>query len=86
MNNTHQTQIIKIGNSNGIRIPKEFLKSFSSKNVVIEQINDSLIVTSIQSKITPRNKWNEILSKMKIEDDEDFSDFDATLNDGLDDV
>ena len=57
-----------------------------AKNVVIEQVNDSLLVTPIQSKIAPRTKWNAIMSKMKIEHEEDFSDFDATLNDGLDDL
>lgn len=86
MINSHQTQIIKIGNSNGIRIPKEFLQSFLTKNVVIEQVNDSLIISPVQSKITPRGKWNAIMSAMKIEKDEDFNDFDTTLNDGLDDL
>jgi antitoxin MazE len=86
MINSHQTQIIKIGNSNGVRIPKEFLQNFSTKNVVIEQVNDSLVISPIQSKITPRSKWNTIMSKMKIEKDEDFNDFDTTLNDGLDEL
>jgi antitoxin MazE len=86
MANSHQTQIIKIGNSNGVRIPKEFLQNFSTKNVVIEQVNDSLVISPIQSKITPRSKWNTIMSKIKIENDEDFNDFDTTLNDGLDDL
>lgn len=86
MINSHQTQIIKIGNSNGVRIPKEFLQGFLTKNVVIEQVNDSLIISPVQSKITPRSKWNAILSKMNIEKDEDFNDFDTTLNDGLDDL
>jgi antitoxin MazE len=86
MINSHQTRIIKIGNSNGVRIPKEFLQSFLTKNVVIEQVNDSLVISPVQSKIAPRSKWDAILSKMKIEKDEDFSDFDTTLNDGLDDI
>lgn len=86
MINSHQTQIIKIGNSSGVRIPKEFLNSFSTKNVLIEQVNDSLIISPVQSKITPRNKWNAILSKMKIDQEDDFSDFDTTLNDGLDEL
>jgi antitoxin MazE len=86
MINSHQTQIIKIGNSNGVRIPKEFLQSFLTKNVVIEQVNDSLVISPVQSIIIPRNKWNAILSKMKIEKDDDFNDFDTTLNDGLDDL
>ncbi len=86
MTNSHQTQIIKIGNSSGVRIPKEFLNSFSTKNVVIEQVNDSLLITPIQSKIAPRSKWNAIMEKMKIETEEDFNDFDVTLNDGIDDL
>jgi antitoxin MazE len=86
MINSHQTQIIKIGNSNGVRIPKEFLQSFLTKNVVIEQVNDSLVISPVQSKITPRSKWNAILSKMNIDKDEDFNDFDSTLNDGLDEL
>lgn len=86
MINSHQTQIIKIGNSNGVRIPKEFLQSFLTKNVVIEQVNDSLVISPVQSKIVPRSKWNGILSKMKIVEEEDFNDFDTTLNDGFDDL
>jgi antitoxin MazE len=86
MINTHQTQIIKIGNSNGIRIPKEYLHSFNSKNVVIELINDSLVITPVKSIVPPRNKWAEILSKTKIETEDDFKDFDITLTDGVDDL
>lgn len=86
MINSHQTQIVKIGNSNGVRIPKEFLQGFLTKNVVIEQVNDSLIISPVQSKIAPRSKWNAIMSKMEIEKDDDFNDFDNTLNDGLDDL
>lgn len=86
MANVHQTQIIKIGNSNGIRIPKDYLNSFESKNVLIKLVNDSLIITPIKSKIIPRNKWEEILESMVIKNDEDFNDFDTTLFDGIDDI
>ena len=83
MINSHQTQIIKIGNSNGIRVPKEYLKVFETKNVVIQLINNSLIITPAKTKIPPRSKWDEILSKMTIETEEDFNDFDTTLQDGI---
>jgi antitoxin MazE len=86
MTNTHQTQIIKIGNSNGIRIPKEYLTAFESKNVVIKLVNDSLVITPIKSNIFPRNKWEEILGKMTIAHDEDFNDFETTISDGIDDL
>ena len=83
---TRQTQIIKIGNSNGIRIPKEYLNALGTKEVVIELINDTLTVKPIKEIVPPRSKWNEILAKMKIESEDDFNDFDTTLTDGLDDL
>ncbi len=86
MINTHQTQIIKIGNSNGIRIPKEYLNAFTSKSVVIKLINNSLVITPVKSTVPPRTKWAEILSKTKIETEDDFKDFDITLSDGIDDL
>ena len=83
---THQTQIIKIGNSNGVRIPKEFLKEFSNKNVMIELVKNSLIITPVQSQIVPRLKWDAIMAKTKIEIDDEFNDFDITQNNGLDNI
>jgi antitoxin MazE len=83
---TRQTQIIKIGNSNGIRIPKEYLNALGTKEVVIELINDTLTVKPIKEIAPPRSKWSEILAKMKIESEDDFNDFDTTLTDGLDDL
>jgi antitoxin MazE len=83
---THQTQIIKIGNSNGIRIPKDYLKGFETKEVIIEYINNSLTIKPLKNNLPPRSKWNDILSKMKIEPEDEFNDFDITLNDGFDDL
>ncbi|MBC7642765.1 MAG: AbrB/MazE/SpoVT family DNA-binding domain-containing protein [Flavobacterium sp.] len=86
MISTHQTQIIKIGNSNGIRIPKDYVKALGSKEVILELINNSLIITPIKTTVMPRNKWENILSKMVIDQNEEFNDFDTTLADGIDDL
>ena len=86
MNTSHQTQIIKIGNSNGVRIPKEFLRKFTTKNVVINMKDNSLIITPVDSEIVPRLKWNDIMVKTIIDGNDDFSDFDITISDGLDDL
>lgn len=86
MTHTHQTQIIKIGNSNGVRIPKEFLKEFSNKNVMIEMVKNSLVITPMQSQVVPRIKWDAIMAQTKIDIDHDFDDFDITVNDGIDDL
>ena len=86
MNTSHQTQIIKIGNSNGVRIPKDFLRKFTTKNVVINMKDNSLIITPVDSEIVPRQKWNDIMAKTIIDGNDDFSDFDITISDGFDDL
>ncbi len=86
MTHIHQTQIIKIGNSNGIRIPKDYIKALGTKEVVLEFSNNTLTITPIKTIVPPRSKWDVILSKMKIEHDEDFNDFDITQSDGIDDL
>ena len=86
MISTHQTQIIKIGNSKGIRIPKDYVNALGSKEVILELINNSLIITPIKTTVIPRNKWENILSKMVIDQNEEFNDFDTTLTDGIDDL
>lgn len=83
---TRQTQIIKIGNSNGIRIPKDFLNALGTKEVVLELTNNTLIITPVETSTPPRSKWASILSKMEIEPEDDFNDFDTTLTDGIDDL
>lgn len=81
-----QTQIIKIGNSNGVRIPKEYLNVLGTKEVVLELVNNTVIIKPVKEVAPPRSKWNEILAKMAIESEDDFNDFDTTLADGIDDL
>jgi len=80
-----QTQIIKIGNSNGIRIPKDFLNALGTKEVVLELSDNTLIIKPIKTT-PPRSEWGSILAKMKIEPEDDFNDFDTILTDGIDDI
>ncbi|WP_165929954.1 AbrB/MazE/SpoVT family DNA-binding domain-containing protein [Flavobacterium caseinilyticum] len=50
-----QTQIIKIGNSNGIRIPKDFLSALGTKEVVLELTNNTMIITLIKVTMPQRS-------------------------------
>lgn len=81
-----KTQIIKIGNSNGIRIPKDFLNALGTNEVVLELSDNTLIITPLKTTTSPRSEWGSILAKMKIESEEDFNDFDTTLTDGIDEL
>lgn len=81
-----QTQIIRIGNFNGIRILKDFLNALGSRGVVLELSDNTLIIKPIKVTTPPRSEWGSILAKMKVEPEDDFNDFDKTLTDGNDDV
>ena len=78
------SQIIKIGNSKGIRIPNEYINALGTSNVVLELKNNRLVITPLATKIAPRATWDKILSKMTIETE--LNDFDITIGDGIDDL
>ena len=84
MTHTHQTQIIKIGNSKGIRIPKNYLNALGTKDVILMLKDNSLTITPLISTAPQRCEWESILEKIKIENENDFDDFDSTLTDGID--
>lgn len=84
MTKVRQTQIIKIGNSNGIKIPKDFLNALGTNEVVLELKDNTLIIKPIKTTTPPRSEWERIHDKMKIEPEDDFNDFDTTLTDGID--
>jgi antitoxin MazE len=57
-----KAQIIRIGNSQGIRIPKPFLRqSGIGKEVDIEVHGDQIVVRSLRR---PREGWDEAFRKM----------------------
>jgi antitoxin MazE len=62
MSTAIRTRIVKIGNSQGIRIPKLFLEqSGIESEVEIDVQGDHLIIRSVAY---PRAGWDEALAKM----------------------
>lgn len=62
MSSKIKTQVIKIGNSQGIRIPKPLLEqSGIQKDVEIEVQSDRLIICAVSQ---PRHGWNEAFANM----------------------
>jgi len=64
-----QASVVQIGNSRGIRLPKNVIRELKIKDQV-EMIvhNDALIIKSIERK--PREGWDEAFSKMsKVKED-----------------
>lgn len=68
MSSKIKTQLIKIGNSQGIRIPKPLLEqSGIQKEVEIEVQNDSLIIRAVSQ---PRQGWDKAFAKMAEQGDD----------------
>lgn len=55
-------QLIIIGNSQGIRIPKAILKQCGFKGSVIAQVKDGNLILSAESN--PREGWGESFKRM----------------------
>ena len=78
---TRDVKLISIGNSKGIRLPKVLLEKYGwSDALVLEETEEGVF---LYSKEKNKLSWQETYSAMAAED-EDWSDLDATLADGLD--
>ena len=72
-----KSKIIKIGNSKGIRIPNELIKSYNlDQEVTIELREDCIVLKPVE--VDPRAGWEEIYKKMDhtlTQEDKDWLDF-----------
>ncbi|MEW6738189.1 MAG: AbrB/MazE/SpoVT family DNA-binding domain-containing protein [Acidobacteriota bacterium] len=71
-----KAQIIKIGNSQGIRIPKSILEQTGLKDEVELEIENNKII--IQPVKKPRQGWNEAFREMAKRGDDKLIDEDLT--------
>ena len=74
-------KLVAIGNSRGIRLPKAVLQKYGwGDSLVMEETERGVLLYGKE-----RNKlsWNETYREMAAEN-EDWSDLDATIADGLD--
>ncbi len=75
-------KIVPIGNSLGVRLPKKLLRKYG--------LTDSLVLEETEQGLLLRKKHDDKLSwgntyKAMANEHEDWSDYDATLLDGLED-
>lgn len=76
MSTSIKTNIIKIGNSHGIRIPKIFLEQSSlSHEVELILENDQIVIRSIHP---PRFGWEDAFRAMAHNNDDQLIDGDST--------
>ena len=76
-----ELKVVPIGNSRGVRLPKAVLTKYAiGEAVVLEEREEGLLLRSKKDK---RLTWDETFKDMARER-ENWSDFDATVADGLD--
>ncbi len=75
-------KIVPIGNSLGVRLPKNLLQKYGFTNsLVLEETDQGLL---LRKKHDDKLSWSETYKAMANED-EDWSDYESTLIDGLED-
>ena len=75
-----ELKLIAIGNSRGIRLPKVMLDKYGwSDSLVVEETEDGVL---LRSGAVDKLSWEDTYRAMAAEQ-EDWSDLDATLADGL---
>ena len=77
---TREVKLVPIGNSKGIRLPKELLQKYGwNTKVVLEELDEGVILKTNYPGLL---SWEETYRAMAAEG-EDWSDLEATAGDGL---
>jgi antitoxin MazE len=78
---TIELKVVAIGNSRGVRLPKTVLDKYAIRGeLVLEERSEGLLLRNKRDK---RLSWEDTFKEMARER-EDWSDLDATVDDGLD--
>jgi antitoxin MazE len=73
-------KLVPIGNSKGIRIPKNILQKYAfSESLILEETDRGLLLRKPHDE---KLSWEETYRAMA-EENENWADFDSTLLDGL---
>lgn len=79
--NTREVKLIAIGNSRGIRLPKELLDKYGwGERLVLEELEEGIV---LRGNETSHLSWEETYRAMAAES-EDWSDLDIATGDGVD--
>lgn len=79
---TRDIKLVPVGNSKGVRIPKELLQKYGfNQSLLLEETERGLL---LRKKEDGKLSWEDTYKAMA-DEKEDWTDFDTTLLDGLDD-
>lgn len=72
-----RTRLVKIGNSQGVRIPKVLLDQLQMTDTIELEVQDDQLI--IRSSSTPRTDWAAAFQDMAAQADDQLLDADAVL-------
>jgi len=84
MQQIYQARITQIGNSKGVRLPKELAMSLGTTEVVLERTSEGILIKPAPA-IPPLKEWATIFANADTSPDPEFNEWDITLQDGLED-
>jgi len=81
---TYHARITQIGNSKGVRLPKELALSLGTSEVILEQTAEGILIKPAPA-VPPLSEWADLFATADTSLEPEFKDWDVTLNDGLED-
>src|SRR5438477_1267590 len=78
---TVELKIVPIGNSRGVRLPKEIIERYAIEDSIVLEAHEETLV--FRNKRDKRLSWEDTFKAMARER-ENWSDFEGTVADGLD--
>jgi antitoxin MazE len=77
-------KVVPIGNSKGVRLPRTLLVRYRiGDNVRVETTDKGILLSSVSDK---KKSWEETFKAMSSANDDNFSDLNATIGDGLENL
>ena len=77
---TVELKIVSIGNSRGVRLPKEIIERYAIEDTIVLELREEALV--FRNKRDKRLSWENTFKAMARER-EDWSDFGGAIADGL---
>jgi antitoxin MazE len=84
MQQIHRARITQIGNSKGVRLPKELALSLGTTEVILQQTEEGILIKPAPA-IPPLKQWAAIFANADTSPEPEFNEWDITLQDGLED-
>ena len=80
MPHTREVKLIAIGNSRGIRLPKELLEKYGwDDRLELQELEECIV---LRGRDTHKLSWEKTYQAM-VDEAEDWGDFDIAMSDGL---